>query len=268
MSEMLDQVKSFHSEMKAAAAAAAAPEEKPELPEGAAPVEDIEDKTEKIEPPVEEPAKVEEPPAPKVEEPETLIRIGSQTFKTQAEAIRYAEQLEINNLVSEAHQQGIRDALAAQAPAAAPVEDDFDAKFYADPKGTLQSIKEQAKTEALQAVQAEKTKENLWRTFEEKYPDIDRRDAELILQQNMDTIGKMTQVDKAMELLAQRTRSEYQRIVERYKPRQELHPSKGTSTIPSTSAKSSVTPKKSDEPVLTLSQQLSKVRAQKRNASA
>ena len=47
---------------------------------------------------------VAEAPVP---EPEEEIRIGGQTFKTQAEAFRYAEQLEQDKLISEAHTAGV-----------------------------------------------------------------------------------------------------------------------------------------------------------------
>lgn len=261
MSEMLKEVSSLHSEMKAAARGA-----EPELPAGAAPV---------AEPPVEEPevvaeaAVVEEPPAaepPPKAESETLIRIGSQIFKTQAEAIAYAERLEEEKLVSEAYQSGIRDAIQSQVPAAPPpAEDNFEEEFYSNPKATLAKVREQAKNDALAAVDADRKKESLWRTFEERYPDIERRDAELILAQNMDTVGKMTDVDKAMEVLARKTRAEYQRIVERYKPRTELPQSRGQATVPSSAGAKGVTPAKKEEPVLTMAQQMKNLREQKRS---
>lgn len=261
MSDMLKEVSSLHKEMKSVATAGEA-----ELPSGAAPV---------VEPPVEEAAApaeaapVEETPeaeAPKAE-PETLIRIGSQVFKSQAEAIAYAERLEEEKLVSEAYQSGVRDAIQSQAPAAsvAPQEDNFEEEFYSNPKATLAKIKEQAKSEIREENSAAQRKENLWRTFEERYPDIDRRDAELILAQNVDTVGKMTDIDKAMEVIARKTRAEYQRIVERYKPRTELPASRGQATVPSSASGRGVTPQKKDEPVLTMAQQMKNLREQKRS---
>lgn len=264
-SEMLNEVQTFHQEMKSRAVGEA-PEESPALPPGADPVvEEVEDKTEKIEAPAEAPAApVEEPP--KKDEPETLIRIGAQTFKTQAEAVRYAEQLEREKELAEAREQGIRDALSVTQPQVtqAPVEDKFEEEFYSNPKATLQKVKEQAKEEIRAETRALQTQETLWRQFGEKFPDIDRRDAERVMTENTEIFSKMTNIDKGMELLAQKTRAEYQRIMERMKPRTELHQSKGTSTIPSSSRPQSVTPKKSDEQVLTLAQQMSMLRGKRR----
>lgn len=270
MSEMLKEVATFHSEMKNQAR-----KNDDALPAGAAPVEPqapVEDPPAEATPAAEMAAETpaaEEAPAPKVEAPETVIRIGGRTFSSQEEAIRYAEQLEQEKLIAEAHALGVREALQHTQPQTPPPpEPSLEDEFYQNPGETLKKIKEQAKSEALGVIEAERRRETLWRTFEEKYPDIERRDAELILSQNMDTIGKMTDVDKAMEALARRTRSEYQRIVERYKPRTELAPSKGQAVVPSSNAPRGVTPSKKEEPVLTMAQQLKKMREQKRNLPA
>ena len=263
-SEMLQQVGNFRDEMRSQA------KKTEELPAGAAPVEAKEEAPEAPPAPVAEAAPEEvTPPAPK-EEPETLIRIGDQTFKTQAEAIRYAEKLEQEKLFAEAHRQGIQEAIQALTPQVpvAPQEDNFEEEFYTKPKETLLKVKEQAKAEIRAEQQAEERKRELWKTFEDRYPDIDRRDAEIILAQNADSIGKLTDIDKGLELLARKTRSEYQRIVERYKPRTELPPSRGTSTIPSNSGSRSVTPEKKEEPVLTMAEQMKTLRGQKRNLPA
>lgn len=188
-------------------------------------------------------------PTPVVEE----IRIGDKVFTSQAEAIKYAESLETEKLVNEAYNTGVKEALHARAPIVEtpPEEDKFEEKFYTDPKGTLKDLKEQAKQEALQTIRAEQKREQLWSEFLGKHPDIDREDAEIILRkpENWETIGKMVDEKKAMDLLAQKVRADYQRKAERLKPRTEL-PNRQTPVQGSgNSTSSGVTPsKKSSEP--------------------
>lgn len=203
-------------------------------------------------------------PAPvSAQEEEELIRIGDKEFKTQAEAIRYAEQLEEEKFRIELYNQGVRDALNSQQPQAQqapPEEDKFDEEFYSNPKEKLKQIKEEAKREALLAIQAENNKERLWTQFLEQNPDIERRDAERILGENWDTIGKMTDVPKAMKILAQKTRAEYQRIADKFKPRTELPNKNGQALSMATQTPRSVTPARKEEKPLTLAQQMKMLR--------
>jgi len=270
MSEMLKEVAAHKAEMQGIARG-----EEPDLPQGSAPVEaapGVEPVNMEVDSEVPEVApNVDESPAVAPAESEKPIRIGSQTFKTQAEAMEYAEKLEQDKLYQEAYSQGVRETLQAQpssAIAAPPPEDNFDEEFYSNPKATILKVKEQAKEEALRVIRGENQKEALWKTFEERYPDVERKDAEIILSQNMDTVGKMTDIDKAMEVLARKTRAEYQRIVEKFKPRTELPPSRGQAVVPSSSTPRSVTPAKKEEPVLTMAQQMKNLREQKRNSPA
>lgn len=160
------------------------------------------------------------PPAPEV------IKIGDKEFTTQEEAIKYAESLEYEKLVNDAYNQGVRDSFQVKTPAAeAPPEDDkFEERFYTDPKGTLKELKEAAKHEAIESMKKEQKKEAIWNQFLTENPDIDRRDAERILNEpeNWETIGRMADIPKAMKLLAQKTRTYYDSIVERRRPRTEL----------------------------------------------
>lgn len=200
------------------------------------------------------------------EEKTELIRIGDKEFKTASEAIKYAEKLEYDKLVSEAYNQGIRDHMQTLKPAAAPEEpedDKFEERFYANPKETLKELKEQAKREALAVIQAEARKESLWNQFFDENPDLagQRSICEHVLQQNWDTIGAMTDVPKAMKILATKTRAIFQDYAERTKPRTELTGRNGQAVSAGVQAQSqSVTqPKKADEP-LTITQQLRKLR--------
>ena len=202
----------------------------------------------------------EAPPAPEkpAEEPEEEIRIGDQVFKTQAEAFRWAEKQEQDRAINEAHSAGIAEALrlqAAGAAASAPVEDKFDEEFYANPKATLEKVRHQAIAEAEARIDQKITREKQWDQFLEKFPDVRRVDAERILNENMDTIGKV-EITKGMEILAQKTRAYYAEIEDFRKPRTELSSKKGPQTSRSGGSPASVTPKESSERPLTFAEEM------------
>lgn len=243
-------------------------EEETELPQGAAPMEAKEDSNEGDSPALEAEASTETAEvieaAPAEEE---LIRIGDQEFKTQAEAIKYAEKLVQEKEVSEAYGMGVREALerAAPAPVAPPVEDNFDAEFYANPKESLRKVREQATQDAINMISAEKKKEDMWNKFFELHPDLEGQRAicEHTLSQNWDTIGKMTDVEKAMKVLGQKTRSIFQQYIEKAKPRTELPRAGAQAVSPGGSAPRSVTPAKREAAPLTFAQELRKLKGQR-----
>ncbi len=262
---MLDDLKQAKTEIKAEANGEAPPaaEEEMELPSGG----QVE-----MEPAVEvvaenvEPGEVDLAPLAKQvasDEEEDVIRIGEQEFKSQKEALEYARKLEQDKLVSEAYNMGIKETLQQVRPQeeAPPPEDNFEEKFYSDPKGTLQKFKEEAKQEALSSIKAEQRAEVMWETFLTQYPDIERRDAQRILQENWETVGKMTDLEKAMKVLAQKTRAEYQRIADRLKPRTELPPNRNPQAV--SAGRGGVTPPpmaQKEEKVLTMAEQLKSMR--------
>lgn len=230
-----------------------------ELPEGSAPIEAREEEpAEEVPPPAEEAAPA---PAP---EPEEEITIRGKTFKSQAEAIKYAESLEDDKLAAEAYNQGIRDTLQARTPIEpqVPAEDNFEEQFYSNPKETLQKVKEQAKAEVIAVIQAEKREEEMWRKFADTYPDLADSKTEVyrILQENAAVLNKMTDVDRAMQILATKTRSYFQTIAERFTPRTALPQKSGQVVSSGGGAQKSVTPVKKDEAPLDFVTEMKKLR--------
>lgn len=248
----LQELKQINEQIKSRASGRGGDDE--ELPAGADPLETVEPKV----------SASGEGDAVVVEvedDVEELIVIGDKSFKTQKEAIRYAEKLEADKQAADAYNQGMRDTLAANAQPVEPVvEEDFDAKFYADPKKALADVKQSATQEAVAIIKAEQNKEVLWNKFLTKNPDVSREDAELILQRNFETIGKMTDVDKAMEALATKTRSYYQDIIDRAKPRKELPNKGGQAVSAGTSTKGGVTPKTEDKEPLDFISEMKRMR--------
>lgn len=187
------------------------------------------------------------------------IQIGDQVFKNQAEAIKYAQKLEQERLIEQAHSAGIREALEAQARASQqPVEqqpeEDLETEFYTNPKETLQKVQARARDEALAAVRAEQDKEKAWSEFLTEYPDIRRKDAERLLREEWAFFDKVD-IKSGKKILAQKVRAEYAEIVEASRPRTQLSSAKAA-VSPSGGTKSGVTQPKREEKPLSFSEQL------------
>jgi hypothetical protein len=195
-------------------------------------------------------------------EDEGPIRIGGQTFKTQAEAIKYAEGLEREKELTDAHSAGIREALeATRVPAKQEPEpeDNFDERFYANPKEALAEVQKKATSDALLIIRQETQREKLWNDFLGEYPDIRRKDAQRILDENWDTIGKITDLGKAQKILANRVRAEYDEIRQLGKPRTELSSKKQTQS-PGGGRSPGVTQKKNEDRPLSFAEQMRKLK--------
>jgi hypothetical protein len=198
-----------------------------------------------------EAAPAEETPAAPAGEVEEPIRINGQIFATQREAFAYADQLAREKELTDAHAQGIREALEAtrQPVATAPEpEDNFEERFYSNPKEELKNLKAQATAEAVQIIKAEQAREKIWNDFLNENPDIRRKDAERILSENWDVIGKMTDLKQGQKVLAQKVRAEYDEITQLTKPRTVLADKKQVQS-PSGGAPKGVTPKKEEAPL-------------------
>lgn len=248
---------------RAARASGAKVEESAELPQGSAPVEAA---------PVEEAAEVEStaeslgvaeevPAAAPVAEVEEPIRIAGKTFKTQKEAFEYAEKLEQEKLIAEAHSMGVREALAAQqSQVAAPVveEEDLEVKFYNNPKQVLKEIQAKARDEAVAVIRRDTAKEKAWNEFLSEYPDIRRQDAEAMLGANMDTIGILPW-NEGRKALASAVYREYDEISNLRKPKTELTNKKPVLS-PSGGAARGVTPRAVEEKPLNFMNQVRKVK--------
>lgn len=265
MSGMLDQVRQAKEEAihTARTGEGGSRNEGEELPEGSSPIEAREEA-----PILEAKTPEETPPEPKEETPvEPLIRIGDREFKTQAEAIKYAEELEEEKLRAELYNQGVRDALASGRPLVEPEtpkpeEDNFDERFYANPKETLRELEERAILKAESRIEAKMKREVLWNEFLNENPDIRRKDAERVLNENWDLFEKMTDFPKAQKILAQKVRSEYDEIRSLAKPRTELTNRTTQGLSSGSGAPRGVTPQKKEDTPLDFISQMKKLKTQ------
>lgn len=164
------------------------------------------------------------------------IRIGDKTFSTTREAMEYAEALERENLAQSSYQQGILDALSRgeKPPSPQVMRDEFDMneeeleRFYANPKDFLRQfakrITSQVTTDINQSIEKQNKVTQLWNEFYSENPDLsgDRDLVQMILTQEWDTLGNISDHKKAMKILAQKTRDRVQKISNSLKPRAEL----------------------------------------------
>lgn len=250
MSQMMQEVRQFNEEAKSAASQRGGQDvQAEELPEGTSPVEARPPASE-VQAKATEEAPQESAPAEVQREEVTTIKIGDRTFTSEREAIAFAQELERQQSLTEAHAAGIREALEAtriREQAAPEPEDNFEERFYANPKETLKEVQARARDEAVAVMRAEQKREQLWNQFLGENPDLRRKDAERILNENWDIFGKMTDLPKAMSLLARKTRAEYEEIRELAKPRVELQNRSGAVSPSSAAAPRSVTPAKKEE---------------------
>jgi len=193
------------------------------------------------------------------------IRIGDQLFSSHADAMKYAETLANDKLINESYQMGVRDSMKTQAQDVAPVvEENFEEKFYSDPKGTLKSIEDTAVQKALNTIRAEQNRENLWKLFFDENPDLSghRSICEHVLSQNMEVLGPMQDLDKARKILATKTRSVFQAYNEAAKPRTELQRKSSQAVSTGGSNNPGVTQIKKVERVLTMAEQMRSLKGQ------
>lgn len=256
MSETLNQLRQAKEEARNGNANTTS-EETAELPEGSSPVE-ARAQTPEVE--TAAPEEVETEAAPEGDKKKTgSFRIGTEVFDTQEEAFKYAEELERRNTQAEAYNQGIRDTLQTQQSAGGNAaqtepEDNFEERFYSNPKEALKDIEEKAVARALQTIEAANVRERAWTEFITEHPDIRRKDAERVLAENWDTLGKMTDYAKAKKILANKVRDEYREIIEAAKPRTELRDKRQTASASGGTPNSVTHAKKNDAPLDFVSQ--------------
>jgi hypothetical protein len=173
---------------------------------------------------------------------EDKITIGDKEFATQEEAMAYAKDLhdkgETEKLLHDAYRQGIQDAAITAVPGEGvtqePVveeEDDFDQKFFENPKEYLKSMAEKVRQETKAEIQAETAQkaadQELWGKFYGKHPDLVgfEEDCQIILAREAEMIKTLVKTSgeaKAMDYLARKTRAKFQSYAERQRPQQEL----------------------------------------------
>lgn len=212
-----------------------------------------------------------EPPEEGSEEPpkKAKYRLAGKEFDSQEEAFAYAEELDRQAAIREAETNAYRQAIMSQQQAqnlgqsvTQPEEDDFDAKFYENPKEYLkqmaEQVRQQTREEVLRTVEDRSEEEKLWGEFFSENPDLSgfRRDCEMVLDDHKEQIAALAQTrgkKAASDYLAQKTRAKFQQWADAQKPRREIP---DTRRGASSGAAQSVTPKQGDEKPMSFAEQM------------
>lgn len=175
--------------------------------------------------PEHEPAQADPEP-----EPEEEFRIAGKVFRTQKEAWAYAEELERQNVASEAFRAGVEMAQRgnpSEAPAAPPEEETLPPEYYANPAKYLRErdarLIAAAKAEVFDTVQKQTKHNETWSEFYNEYPDLAKaqRMVGSILQDNWERL-KHVDTKIALREVATLTRKELGEIMAEKNPGQTL----------------------------------------------
>lgn len=198
-------------------------------------------------------------------------RIGDKYFKTEKEALAYAngEQSTPNPL--DAYRQGVQDVLsrAAEPESVTPQDDDdFDEEaYYADPKKYLREREQKVIAKATQTIsqqQAEaQTANQVWNEFSNRHPDLAefRAEVEAFVAQNKDSVIGVIKKDgrpAGYDYIALKMKSNFQRYADAAKPKRELKNKAGGASP--TGTRSGVTPKPKAEKTLSFAEQVAQRR--------
>jgi len=200
-------------------------------------------------------------------------RIGDQEFATQKEALAYAQQLEADKQVSNAYQQGLRDALN-QAPqehqSVTPTEnedEDSTEELFTDPKNYLkryaERIKQETRAEFDHRDQVRTQSNQIWQEFTDRHPMLAdfRAEVEEFVEKNADEVKALIASKgrpAGYDHIATKMKSRFSKYASALNPGREL-PNTTTTGVP-TSKTDSVTPKKVPQKALSFYEQVRKIR--------
>lgn len=236
------------------------------IPTGLEEIEEAPPEEDTPEPGAEEASEAEAPEAPVKEEP-GKYRIGDKTFKTQDEALAYAEASNETESEIDAYRRLVREALTAPGGAPENVTPPppviTDEEFYANPTETItkamQRAKQEAHAEIAQNQATTATANAVWAEFTQRHPDLAdfRAETEAFVTQNLNEVQKVSKTkgrSAGLDFVALKLKTQFQRYADAAKPKKDLA---NTSGGPSpTNRVSGVTPKAAPKKELSFAEQL------------
>jgi hypothetical protein len=169
-----------------------------------------------------------------IAEEEGDIQIGDRKFRTQREALTYAQELERERMTADAFRQGVE---AAQRESkgnqfVAPEEtDEIPAEYYANPAKYLREREAKIIEKAAQVFEAKRDAQTrhdkTWSDFFNDYPDLHsaKRIVDMVFREKFETL-KHVETKKALRIIAEEARKEVNTILEDKMPKQELRRTK------------------------------------------
>lgn len=207
------------------------------------------------------------------------FRIGDREFATQQEALDYATSqvsaLQTERQVSDAYQQGLKDALSAVpgtasgvTPAAEPPRPKLDTtELFSKPEEFLekyaQRIKSETINEVTQANSLRAQSDQIWHEFSSRHPQLAdfRSEVEGFVQSNLNDVRSVIQTKgrpASYDFIATKLKSTFERYSEAMKPNRALP--NNTTTASAAPKVAGVTPKETPKKALSFSEQVNSIR--------
>lgn len=210
---------------------------------------------------------------------EGKIRIGDQTFKTEAEAIAYAEAAGGTQVVDplEQYRRGVQDTLA-RVPAGQKVTSTPEQKaaiqerLLTDPEGYLAERDAAVAAQVLEQVNGTQAARNhadaVWNAFALRHPDLAdfQKEVNALADDNMAMLRQISATKGAQaghDFIALKMRSNLRRYADASKPRKDL-PNGKARTTPNGGAPAKGNSKETPQKPLSLREQLAKLKGVKK----
>jgi len=143
---------------------------------------------------------------------EGKIRIGSEVFDSQEEALAYAQELQVTVATKDAFEMGKQSATPKTTTEEKDAFDEIEAELFEKPKEALKKLYNLAKTDARSEIRQEDAQLNarkeMWADFYATNQDLveNQELVGYVLDKNLGEIGKLP-TEKALKILADKTRS-------------------------------------------------------------
>lgn len=152
--------------------------------------------------------------------PKAKVRIGSHEFASVEEAIAYAQDLELSTVQQDAYKQGL-EAAKAKEPVTPEIsiEEEIENELFENPKAALKKYKDHILKIGLEAINAERQKQDAerkqqevanqtWQTFYEQNADLAeaKRFVQIAWREHQAELAPMS-VEKGFKVLAEKTRA-------------------------------------------------------------
>lgn len=199
---------------------------------------------------------------------EGKIRIGNEVFDSAEDALAYATELQLAITERDAFEKGKQSVSKIETPVVEPDwTDEIEKELFENPKEAIKKIHQKATEDAKkiiearevekeQAVKQETQRKQTWQSFYESNSDLSTPAAQEvvngIMQRDWKELGPMS-AEKALPLLAQRSRAFIQSLKETQLPQTTLQ-SKTVVTTKSGAPATTTTPQKKSSPLDFISQ--------------
>lgn len=190
---------------------------------------------------------------------EGKIRIGNEVFDSTEDAMAYASEIQAAMIKQEAFQEGQKSMTQSEAVVETDWTDEVEKEIFENPKEAIKKIHQKAMADAqkllddnetrkIEAIRVQEAQKKTWSNFYETNADLSGAQAQEvvngILQRDWKELGPMSS-DKALDILAKRSRDFIASLKETQLPTTMLQSNKVVTTKSGTPSTATSTQKKS-----------------------